>query len=124
MRESSRKIQPWRASVQYACKVQYKGPVITGPVAIAVVFILPRPKGHWSKSVKKWGQLVPSAPSHHVSAPDVDKLLRGILDPMTVRCGGCVLADDSQVIRLSGHKRYQIGVSEEVGAKVVVEPLV
>lgn len=122
IREVSKKIQPWRASIQYACQVQYKGPVITGPVSLEVVFVMPRSKGHWSKSIKKNGQLLPSAPVEHTKTPDVDKLLRGVLDPLTIRCGGCVLEDDSIVVSVQASKRYQ-RAREEVGAFVTIKVL-
>ena len=44
MREVSTKIQPWRASVQYACDEQYKGEVLTCPVRMEVTFVLYRAK--------------------------------------------------------------------------------
>ena len=62
MREVSAKVQPWRASVQYACAEQYKGPVITEPVAVEITFVRPRAKNHWSTAKGKEDQLLPSAP--------------------------------------------------------------
>lgn len=109
MREVSKKIGPWRASVQYACEKQYKGDPIKGPVALDVTFLLPRSKSHFSKAKGKEDQLVPSAPVHHTNMPDVDKLLRGVLDPMTVRCGGNVLIDDSQIVEVRCRKQYAEG---------------
>ena len=106
MREVSKKIEPWRASVQYACLEQYKGPIITDPVSLVLTFRLPRPKNHWSSAKGKEDQLLPSAPMHHTTTPDIDKLIRGLLDPLTVRCGGNVLKDDSLVVQLKVHKQY------------------
>ena len=106
LREVSKKIEPWRASVQYACRAQYKGDPIKGPVSLDVTFYLPRAKNHWSSAKGKQGQLLPSAPVHHTKTPDADKLLRGILDPMTVRCGGNVLIDDSQIVEVLCRKLY------------------
>ena len=106
LREASKKVEPWRGVVQYQSGQQYKGPVITGPVSIEMTFLISRGKGHWSKAKGKEDQLLPSAPAHHTSAPDVDKLTRGLLDPLTVRCGGCVLKDDSQVVEIVARKRY------------------
>ena len=117
MKEVSKKIEPWRASVQYACEKQWFYPVITEAVEMKVTFILPRAKGHWSTAKSKPGQLLPSAPVHHTIRPDSDKLLRGLLDPLTVRCGGNVLSDDSLVVRLSLEKRYA-EIDEPSGALV------
>ena len=41
------------------------------------------PLRNWSNANK----LKDSAPQHHTKTPDLDKLLRGLLDPLTVRCG-------------------------------------
>ena len=122
LKEVSTKIQPWRASVQYACEKQYHGEPIAEPVALDVTFLLPRPKGDFSTAKGKEDQLKPSAPVHHTKTPDVDKLLRGLLDPMTVRCGGNVLSDDSVVVELQARKRYA-EVKESVGALVTVRLL-
>ena len=116
LREVSTKIEPWRASVQYACDKQYKGDPIAEPVALEVTFILPRAKSHFSTAKGKEDQLLPSAPVHHTKTPDLDKLLRGLLDPLTVKCGGNVLIDDSYVVQLNSSKRYQRDASEPVGA--------
>ena len=116
LREVSTKIQPWRASVQYACDQQYKGQSITDPVEMDVTFILPRPKGDYGTG-RNATKLKPSAPTHHTKTPDLDKLLRGLLDPMTVKCGGNVLSDDSVVVELNGRKRYA-EAGESVGALV------
>ena len=106
LREVSKKIEPWRGVVQYQSEQQYKGPVITEAVSVEITFLIARGKGHWSKAKGKEDQLLPSAPAHHTSAPDVDKLTRGLLDPLTTRCGGCVLKDDSQVVEIVARKRY------------------
>jgi len=106
MRQASKKTMPWRYTVQRQLDQQYKGPVIEGPVQLDVTFVMPRAKGHFSKAKGKTHTLLPSAPLEHTIAPDVDKLLRALLDALQVRCGGNLLRDDSQVCRLSMEKRY------------------
>jgi len=105
LREVSAKIHPWRASVQYASAEQYKGEPITEAVKLDVTFVLPRAKNHYGtgRNAKK---LKDSAPRNHTKTPDLDKLLRGLLDPLTVKCGGNVLVDDSCVVGLNASKRY------------------
>ena len=76
LREVSTKIQPWRASVQYACEQQYKGEPIAEAVALDVTFILPRAKNHYGTG-RNATKLKPSAPTHHTKTPDLDKLLSG-----------------------------------------------
>ena len=123
LREVSKKIEPWRASIQYACAEQYKGEPITDPVTMNVQFILPRSKNHFSTAKGKTHLLLPSAPVHHVKTPDADKLLRGLLDPLTVRCGGNVLMDDSQIVDITCSKRYQKDGTESIGALCAIRIL-
>ena len=106
MRESSSKVAPWRAAVVYACEQQYSGEPITGPVSMEIEFILPRAKNHWSTAKGKEDQLKPSAPLHCTGTPDIDKAARSTLDGCAVRSGGCLIADDSQVVSLALAKRY------------------
>ena len=122
MKEVSKKLEPWRASVQYACAKQYKGDPITGPVALDITFVMPRSKSHFSTAKGKEDRLLPSAPLHHTKTPDLDKVLRGLLDPLTVRCGGNVLKDDSQVVQLTCKKRYA-EANEPSGALVSIRIL-
>jgi Holliday junction resolvase RusA-like endonuclease len=120
MREASKKIEPWRAVVQYQSEQQYKGPVIEGPVSIDVTFVFTRAKSHWSTAKGKTDQLLPSAPLHYTKTPDLDKAIRGLLDPLTTRCGGCVLKDDSSVVEIVARKRYAKRC-ESAGALVRIE---
>ena len=122
MRESSKKLMPWRHSIQYACDQQYHGPLLTGPVEIDVTFLFVRPKGHWSTAKGKGDQLLPSAPRHHSTTPDVDKCLRALLDGLSAKCGGNVLRDDSLVVRLRCSKRYA-SAEESPGALVLLRTI-
>ena len=108
MKESSSKVAPWRAAVAYACEQQWDGDPFTIPVAMEIEFILPRAKHHWSTAKGKEDQLKPSAPLHCTSSllGDLDKLARSTLDGCALRSGGCLIADDSQVVSLALAKRY------------------
>ena len=121
LREVSTKIQPWRASVQYASEQQYKGKPIDHSVTLDVTFVLPRPKGDYGTG-RNATKLKDSAPRHHIKTPDLDKLLRGLLDPLTVKCGGNVLIDDSVVVELQARKRYAEH-GESAGALVSIRIL-
>ena len=76
---------PWRSSSSFP------GPNTTGALA-----------------KDKEDQLKPSAPLHCTSSllGDLDKLARSTLDGCAVRSGGCLIADDSQVVSLALAKRY------------------
>ena len=117
MREASKKLMPWRYSIQYATEQQYQGPLLTGPVEMEVEFLFLRPWKQWSTAAGKEGQLVPSAPIHHTKMPDVDKCLRALLDGLSAKCGGNVLKDDSIVFRVNCTKRYAAR-NESTGAIV------
>ena len=88
----------WRSAVAWAAK--NAGAVVTDkPIAMTMVFIMPRPK-----TVKRELPTVP---------PDLDKLVRAILDALT----GIAYTDDSQVVSISAHKIY----GEHTGVEVRLE---
>ena len=120
MKESSDRVAPWRTSIQYACRDQYKGPVIDSPVHIFVTFVLPRAKAHWSTKKGCEDQLKPSAPTHCTIGGDIDKQCRAVLDGLSATCGGCILKDDRLVTHLAAQKRYA-EAGEPTGALVRVQ---
>lgn len=83
-----------------------------GPVRVAIVFHLPRPKGHSGKKGLK-----ASAPFHVVTKPDGDKMVRCAWDALT----GVVFVDDSQIVEWPGGKRY--AVDGKIGAHVSITEL-
>ena len=94
MVESSKHVADWRnwvrlkasqAMKEQRCEVIQK-PL---PVFVTITFGFDRPKKHFRSN----GELKPDAPVYHTGKPDVDKLLRAVLDAMT----GIVFVDDSQV---------------------------
>ena len=102
-------LKPWRNAI--ASEARHHGvELIAGAAEVEVVFILPRPKSHWSSK----GGLKPSAPRHPTTRPDVDKLERAVLDALK----GVVLGDDAQVVRLIGEKQYQTLPTSPTGVLV------
>lgn len=120
MKEASDRVSPWRTSIQYACRDQYKGPVIDSPVHVFVTFVLPRAKSHWSTKKGHEDQVKPSAPAHCTVGGDTDKLCRAVLDGLSATCGGCILKDDRLVTHLVASKRYA-AAGESTGALVRVQ---
>lgn len=59
-------------------------------VSVAIRFVLPRPKALKARDVP------------HLKAPDLDKLIRGVLDALT----GVVYRDDGQVVYVAAAKYY------------------
>ena len=109
MKESSPKVAPWRAAVAYACEQQWEGEPITDPVEMQITFLLPRARTSLEQSQGQRGPAAAvRAAALHQQRPwgDIDKLARSTLDGCAVRSGGCLIADDSQVVSLALAKRY------------------
>ena len=105
MVESSRAVGPWREAVRAEAQREANrlgwfetACFETVPVSVVLVFILPRPKSHFTSK----GALTKSAPAYP-RRPDLDKLVRAVLDGLTA---GGVVADDSQVTSLDAAKVY------------------
>jgi crossover junction endodeoxyribonuclease RusA len=103
MIESSTAVGPWREAVRAETQrvLNGHGP-IAGPVALVVTFSLPRPAGHYGTG-RNAGKPKLSAPRWPAGRPDLDKLLRAVLDGLTM---GGAWKDDAQVIWIVAEKRY------------------
>lgn len=95
MVESSKSLPAWRqavtaAAIDAAHHNAWEPP--TGPVILNVVFTLPRPQ----------------RPRHRepITRPDLDKLLRGVLDGLV---DAAVIGDDAQVTGITAAKTYPNG---------------
>lgn len=89
---SNPRTKNWEMRVAHECQAALDDwpPCYEGAVIIECDFRLPRPKS------------LPKKVLHHIKKPDLDKLMRAVLDGIT----GIAIKDDSQVIRLEGGKRY------------------
>lgn len=119
MVESSKKVQPWREAVRSQVQsAMEKGapPFPKGtPVAVLVIFYLPRPKSHY-RTGRNAHLLRDDAPRTYVATrPDLDKLVRSTLDGIT---SAGLYVDDSQVVDLGSAKRY--AGARPVGADITV----
>jgi Holliday junction resolvase RusA-like endonuclease len=93
--ETNRNVRSWSQLVAEEASRElaaWNGQQITGPVAVSVRFALPRPKKY---------QRLGLNPAHCV-APDIDKLLRAVLDALS----RVVFLDDAQVVTVSATKIY------------------
>ena len=91
MVESSTRVAEWRTLVAHTASIAQAGrPVIEGPVTVDVVFGFGLPKQPGTRRSQ----------DPHTSRPDLDKLVRAVLDALT----GVVYTDDSQVVELSARK--------------------
>ncbi len=107
----------WRADVRAAFERAAEGRAgvpLAGPVGVTVEFRLRRPRSHyWAVNLRRPTPVLRGdAPYWHVGRPDVDKLLRAILDALTL----LAYVGDEQVCDVHARKVY----AERPGAAVVV----
>lgn len=81
--------------------------VLQEGVRLSVIFALPRPKKYQRRGLNV----------AHLTAPDLDKLLRAVLDALT----HVVWRDDSQVVELLAVKQYA-DVDDAPHVRIRVEP--
>lgn len=113
--ESCERLKDWRSAISYHAGQVRPGTPITGDVEAVLEFYLPRPRSHFGTG-KNSGAVrlsAPQFPSGHMSG-DIDKLTRCVLDGIT----GVLIADDSQVVRLSARKLFADGAAP--GVKVSI----
>ena len=107
---SGNKLKVWRKAIAAACQnlVTEEHSLLLGPVRVEVEFYLPRPA---SVTIKK--RALPIVP------PDLDKLLRGLLDG--IGQSEVIWGDDSQVVQIEAVKLY--ADDTEPGATVTIYAL-
>jgi Holliday junction resolvase RusA-like endonuclease len=103
------RLRPWRDAVAWhARQALLGGGPLIGPVKVRVEFRFSRPGGHFGKR-----GLRPAAPREHVVRPDLDKLVRAVLDALS---DAGVWRDDAQVVETRARKQYH----EQPGAVVEI----
>lgn len=99
--EDSKHSRPWRAEVAgeaLGARLALGCAVEPGPVAVTLVFMMPRPKSH----LRKGGGLAKGAPLRPTAKPDLDKLKRCVGDALV----GTVIVDDSQIVQVVAAKFF------------------
>ncbi len=84
----------------FEAKTQVKQ-CLKNSVEINCFFYMPRPKNHYGTG-KKNEILKETAPIYHTKKPDLDNLVKFVLDCLN----GLAWYDDSQIITLIAHKVY------------------
>lgn len=103
MVEMSKAVGPWREAVRAETQRAMGGRTpLAGPVEVYATFYLARPKGHY-RTGRNAALLRDGAPGWPFGKPDIDKLLRALLDGLTM---GGVWADDAQVAQVTAAKQY------------------
>jgi crossover junction endodeoxyribonuclease RusA len=112
--KNSHRLHKWRTTIAEAVigRGWHFDARLVGPVGVMLTFYLARPKAHYGTG-RNAGVLKPDAPIFHTGTPDVDKLVRGVLDALTQ---ARVWRDDCQVASLFADKRY----AEQTGVRVVL----
>lgn len=107
-------LKKWRTFVSFALKRGIGQTNIDGPVGVALAFYFERPKSHLNGS----GSLRKGQSTSHIVKPDLDKLVRAILDSGT---DAGLWQDDAQVVRLTASKNYVTSAGEGSLPGVAVE---
>lgn len=102
--------EAWKSQIAQAAQ-PWHGARIAGPVFLKVEFLMPRPRAH----VRRDGSVRPSAPGWHTTRPDIDNLLKAVLDALTT-IG--LWADDAAITEIIAQKRYATGT--EPGAIISI----
>ena len=79
-------------------------PRITGPIEVELTFCFERPASHYGTG-KNADRIKGSSPRFHTKAPDVDKLVRLVLDAME---NAGIVANDSQVVQVTAQKEWAV----------------
>ena len=100
---NKRALTAWAAAVAWSARARHV-PMLAGPIAVDVTFYVARPR-----TVRR---------EYPEVKPDLDKLLRATLDPLT----GIAWTDDGQVVDAVIRKRYAVGGSDggEPGAWIEI----
>ena len=104
--QNARNLTAWRARIAEEAQKVMDGPLMEGPLAMEVVFTLPRPKSR------------PKKYRYPDKKPDYDKLVRAVGDALTK----VVYRDDSQLCHVVVDKRYEGDpeAGERPGVSIVV----
>jgi crossover junction endodeoxyribonuclease RusA len=97
------KTQPWRQDVAAQAIKAGVPHIAVGPVELDITFFMPHPVSR------------PKKYTHPDVRPDLDKLIRAILDALT----GIAWRDDAQVCKIRASKIYDT----HCGADITVDPL-
>lgn len=106
----------FKAAVQAgAIEAGLMNKLLEGPIALELVFRLPRPKGHFGTG-KNASRLKETAPHWHTSKPDLDNIEKALKDALSdIR----VWRDDCQVCKVSKTKVYVHGLEAPLSDVVI-----
>lgn len=102
----NKKLKPWRQEVSGTALAEMgdQQPARATPICVDVAFYFDRPKSAKKDAIK-------------IQKPDVDKLLRGLLDALT----GICFMDDAQVVDVHACKRFGSPARSEIKVSILGE---
>jgi len=86
----------FKKALQYQWKGQHAGDLLTGPLQVDIIFIMPIPKSGRSQKRKV------AASEYQTTKPDIDNLMKSVFDA----ANQIVWEDDNQVCKVSAQKIY------------------
>jgi crossover junction endodeoxyribonuclease RusA len=106
--DGKRKLGDWRQAIGEEARraLPDDAELLTGPVYVTVSFLVPKPKS------------APKYLRHVTKKPDLDRLLRALLDAIT----GVLIVDDAQVVSISAAKSYAIECRPHADVLVMAAP--
>lgn len=107
----------WKSLIAYEAKAFEAHFPIEGPIGIAIDFSFARPKVHFRVLRGILAGLKLTAPTWKEAKPDIDNLLKAVMDALT-QVGAW--RDDAQVCEATVRKRF---TEEKQGAQITIEPL-
>ena len=109
------RLKSWREAVRSeAQRVLGAGgvPILDGPVSLSVDLWMPRPKSHF-RTGRFAAELRADAPRWVASTPDLDKVLRSVLDALT---DAGWWRDDRQVAAIFARQQYNLTPGADIRA--------
>ncbi len=98
---TNKKLEAWRADVKLFAEDVMAGRMVYDGCGLSLAFTFCRPKNQYRTG--KFSHLLrDDSPDRMLKMPDIDKLVRGILDALT----GVVFADDCEVDRVGAVKQW------------------
>ncbi len=111
---ANKNLKLWEATVRLKAREakDWSG-VSDKAIGVDVAFLFPRPRCDYGTG-KNSETLKDGAPQKYIKNPDLDKLVRGVLDGLS----GVLFTDDRQVTKILATKHYG---EKRIGALIAVE---
>ena len=108
-------MRPWKELVNRTVRHAFDAMPFDEPLFVQMVFNMPRPGYHFETKKHHVGELKVNAEIYHGIAPDLDNLVKAVLDALQ----GVLWINDSRVCQLYTEKRYT-PIGEQPGVRLVI----